>query len=80
MMGDALHGALKNPFLEGAIRNFTQSVLSGGDISQIFTNTITGGLNAEITNHLPGMFGLEHDQFSFYWLPNYIWEHISAKS
>ena len=64
MMGNALHGAFDNAFLEGATRSFTQSVLSGGDISQIFTNTITGGLNAQITSAMPGMFGLDHDQFS----------------
>jgi len=51
--------------LEGATRGFAQSVLSGGDIIQIFTNTITGGLNAQITGQLPDILNNGDHGFSF---------------
>ena len=51
--------------MEGATRGFAQSVLSGGDISQIFTNTITGGLNAQITGQLPDILNNGDHGFSF---------------
>ena len=65
MMGGALHNSFHNAFLEGAIRGFSQTLLSGGDISQIFTNTITGGLNASITNGLPDILNNGDHGFGF---------------
>ena len=67
MMGQGLSGAFgeNQAFLEGATRGFAQSVLSGGDISQIFTNTITGGLNAQITGQLPDILNNGDHGFSF---------------
>ena len=49
--------------LEGAVRTFAQSVLSGQDIDQIFTNTALFALNAQITGDLPNV--LNHGEHGF---------------
>ena len=50
-------------FEAGAIQGFTFSLLSGSDIGQIFTNSVTSALNALITNALPGAMGLGHQEW-----------------
>ena len=53
MMGTAIKGWFPDDIMmQGATRGFATSVLSGQDIGQIFTSTVTGGLNAKVTNYI----------------------------
>ncbi len=67
LMGMGLSGAFgeNQALLEGAVRTFSQSVLSGQDIDQIFTNTALFALNAQITGGLPKLLNNGDHGFGF---------------